>query len=117
MTAPERACLRCSAVHPITTKFWTPKDDCSDGFVRICRKCDNAARRERKQQKRIAAGLPPFQARGTWARKRIRGGCVTCEKMPWRVVGPKCKECGLRRAAEPRPEFELRRYYDMRAHL
>lgn len=105
MTDPERQCTRCSAVKLLDAEHFIPHPQCPLGLTRICRTCDNKARRKQKRAKRIAAGLPV----GHHTKDPGKGVCKQCYNLPDRRPRIGTCKCGLRWQAEPAVEPILRR--------
>lgn len=78
-----------------------------DGRQSRCKVCDDMRSTSRASSNGSRAGA-----------ERVSSTiCGLCCNLAHRVDGMRCRGCGTKWQAEPRPELELRRYYDMRAHL
>ncbi len=136
-TLPERMCISCMDVKPRTAEFWRKLKGCKDGLEpRICSQCCNEERLDIEKRKAMDAEVMPVaplpQRRTIKTRKTVSTRatklpsnpkrdvhhsqhvgtklCALCHGMAHRVEGESCKRCGLRAAAEPKPEMQLRKF-------
>lgn len=112
---PTKACISCLKVYPLTEANFYRSRKNSSGWQGRCKSC------EKTRDKAIRSGHSDPEHSALIAEragsKHVAACCAVCANLPHRVEGVSCVRCGLRWQAEPKPELELRRHYDMRAHL
>jgi hypothetical protein len=101
---PMRQCQGCREMKPLTKGYF--QERCyktgTKRFRHICHKCRNAGITRDPEAERISQQKPSKT-------------CNTCCGLSWRVAGIKCRECGMRREAEPAVEIPTRKYSDPRS--
>ncbi len=102
MTEQTRSCTLCGIPKPLTSANFETRthDKVKRVFRAQCRVC------RRLPASKRPAGCSVKPGRQVTESAKI---CSTCGGMPWRVTGIRCK-CGLRYAAEPKPELVTRNF-------
>ncbi len=115
-TPSESMCIRCMRVKARTPQFWRRRKGCKDGLEpHICSQCCNEERRVIEKRKLMAVEAAARRVekpkRDVHHSQHIGAKlCALCHGMAHRVEGESCRRCGIRAAAEPKPEMQLRKF-------
>lgn len=112
-TTPFRICKHCQKPKPETLDHYSIRihRDGSQGFRSTCRECRRLLDRQKPPED--LEDSTPLSQKDRVLRPSSKW-CVLCANLPWRVVGPRCRNptCNLLYRDEPKVELVFHRYFE-----